>query len=339
MRIGKVEIGRRIFIIAEVGSNHNGDFAIARQLVVEAARAGADAVKFQVYRAEKLVSRDLPVMSHVQGQHRTQRERFKSLEFSASQWAELAAVADSTGILFFASVFDEDSADLIDPFVPVFKIASGDLTHLPLLRHVAKKGKPVILSTGMATEDEIAEALDMLASEQVILLHCVSRYPTPPEEANLRSIEFMRDRFRIPVGYSDHMIGNIACVAAAAMGASVIEKHFTLDNTLPFGDHRLSATPGELATLVDSIRQVEAVRGEYKKDPGEAERRMKVPMRRSLHARTEIPKGTVLAAEHVIALRPGTDLAPKNVDRLIGRRARRTIPAETILQLEDFETG
>lgn len=337
MRIGNLEIGKQVFIIAEVGSNHNGSFDIARQLVVEAARAGADAVKFQVYRAENLVSADLPVMSHVKGQHRTQRERFKSLEFSPSQWAELAEVAKSSEIFFFASVFDEESADAMDSLMPVFKIASGDLTHLPLLLHVAKKGKPIILSTGMATVEEITDALEALPRDQVILLHCVSRYPTPPEEVNLRAIPFLAGQFGVPVGYSDHTIGITACLGAVAMGAVAIEKHFTFDKNQPLGDHKLSADARELAEMISGIRFLEKSLGRYEKVPGEHEQRMRVYLRRSLFVSKDSPAGAILSKDCLAALRPGDGISPDRIKEIATKRTRHFIPAWRKLTAEDFE--
>lgn len=337
MRNDDVEFGGRVFVVAEVGSNHNGDFAIARQLVLDAASAGADAVKFQVYRGEKLVSPNLPVMSHVKGQHQTQRERFKSLEFSVSQWAELAELARSQGVLFFASVFDEESADAMNPFVPAFKIASGDLTHLSLLRHVANMGKLIILSTGMATVEEIASALEILPRDQVILLHCVSRYPTSPEEVNLRAIPFLAERFGVPVGYSDHTIGSTVCLGAVALGSVVIEKHFTFDKNQPLGDHSLSADAKEFAELVCAIRIVEKALGRYEKVPGEQERNMRLYLRRSLHVSRDVPAGTILDESCLMALRPGDGISPVKRNEIVGKRTKAFLPAWHKLSLTDLE--
>jgi len=337
MRIGDVEIGTRVFVVAEVGSNHNGDFAVARELVRAAAQAGADAVKFQVYRGDRLVQKDQATLSHVRGLHRTQRERFQRLEFIQAQWEELAGVARDAGIVFFASVFDEESADRMDPLMPAFKIASGDLTNLPLLRHVAKKGKPVILSTGMATVEEIAEAIEVLPQDRLVLLHCVSSYPTPLEEANLRAIPFLRERFAVPAGYSDHTTGITACLAAVALGAVALEKHFTFDKSQLLGDHRLSADPNDLARLVSGVREIERALGRPEKVPGETERRMREAMRRSLYTRRALPAGALLEAEDVICLRPAGGLPPSALDRVIGRRVRRPLAAEELLREEDLE--
>lgn len=337
LRIGDIEIGRRALVIAEIGSNHNGDFPTARRLVTEAAGAGADAVKFQVYRGERLVSADVPAMSHVRGQHRTQQERFKSLEFDPAQWRELADLARARGVLFLASVFDEASADLMEALMPAFKIASGDLTHTPLLRHVAGKGKPVILSTGMADAEEIAEALAVLPRDRVVLLHCVSRYPTPPEEVNLRAIPFLAQRFAVPVGYSDHTVGGAACIAAVALGATVIEKHFTFDRSQPLGDHKLSAEARELAEIVAAIRLTEQALGRFEKDPGAQERLMRTSLRRSLFTSRAIPAGERLTADCLMAVRPGDGIPPTRVDEVVGRRARTALAAGQKLTEGDLD--
>jgi sialic acid synthase SpsE len=239
-------------------------------------------------------------------------------------------------MVFLASVFDEEAADAMDPLMPAFKIASGDLTHLPLLRHVAGKGKSLILSTGMATVEEIGDALEVVPRDQVVLLHCVSRYPTPPEEVGLRTIPFLAGRFGVPVGYSDHTTGTTACLAAVAIGAVLIEKHFTLDRNQPIGDHKLSAEPAEMAAMVARIREVERMLGEYGKAVSESEVAMRVPLRRSLYARRDIPAGTRLSTGDVIVMRPGKGLPPKALDGLVGRVTRRAIRSETAIQEEDF---
>lgn len=337
MHIGPLDLATRTLVIAEIGSNHNGDFAQARALLAAAAAAGADAVKFQVYRGERLVHGDLPAMAHVRATHPTQRARFQSLEFSDAQWHELASLAGEVGTIFLASVFDEDSADRIAPLVPAFKIASGDLTNVPLLRHVARFGKPVILSTGMATVEEIDTAIEALRPAPTILLHCVSRYPTPIEEANLRAIPFLASRFGVPVGYSDHTIGTTACIAAVALGASAIEKHFTFDKTIPFGDHKLSADRDELASLVRAIREVEQGLGRSSKEPGDRERAMRSVMRRSLYFRRALPAGTRIGADDLIALRPASGLDPGAAAGLTGRTLARDVAAEEIVRDEDFQ--
>jgi N-acetylneuraminate synthase/N,N'-diacetyllegionaminate synthase len=335
-QLGSWRPGERVFIIAEIGNNHNGDLEAAIALVRQAAAAGADAVKFQCYHGERLVRPGTPTFGHVAGgAHRTQLERFKSLEFTPAQWRELAACAAEQRVEFFASVFDEAAADLLAPLVPAYKIASGDVTNTPLLRDVARLGKPVILSTGMATVEEIERALADLTGCPVMLFHCVSRYPTPMEAANLRSIPFLRRRFGVPVGYSDHTLGITACLGAVALGAVALEKHFTLDATQPVGDHRLSATPEELRDLVSQVRALEAALGAEDKQPDPEEQQMRARLRRSLHARRAIAAGAVVRQEDLIALRPGTGIAPTRIDELAGRRAQRPIAAGGVIQDAD----
>jgi sialic acid synthase SpsE len=336
MRIGPIEFGGKTLIVAEIGNNHNGDFELAKQLVRCAAEAGADAVKFQTYHGEQLVLEGVTTFGHVAGQHRTQLERFKSLEFTPTQWETLAGIAAEHRVIFLSSVFDEEAVDLFDHVVPAYKIASGDVTNSPLLRYVARMGKPVILSTGMATSDEIARALEDLRGCPVILLHCVSRYPTPFEAANLLSIPFLRNRFRIPVGYSDHTLGNLACLAAVVLGAVVIEKHFTLDKTIPVGDHLLSVTPDEFRELVQQVRQIESALGVCDKLPGAGELAMRSKLRRSLYARHEIPAGHIVTLGDFIALRPGVGLAPSVAEQLVGRKSLRTLAAKSLITEEDF---
>ena len=327
LRIGPKDLDSGVFVVAEIGGNHTGDFDAAKRLLEAAARSGADAAKFQIFRADKLVRSDLPALPHVRKRWALQIDRFRSLEFPPEGYRELAELARRLGILFMASAFDEESADLVDGLSPAFKVASGDLTHLPLLRHLAAKGKPVILSTGMAEEGEIEAALAALAGCPVVLLHCVSRYPTPPEQANLRSIPWLKERFHLPVGYSDHTIGALMSVAAAALGARMIEKHFTLDKAQEFGDHRLSLEPAEFKAMVEQIRLVEKGLGQDGKPVGSEEKALRHAMRRGLVARREIPSGAAVCAEMVSVLRPCEGIPPSELDSVIGRRARRTIAA------------
>ena len=339
MQIGRVDLSSRVCVIAEIGGNHDGDFGAARELVAAAAGAGADAVKFQVYRGERLVQKDAPTMPHVRHLHRTQRERFKSLEFTEAQWHQLAADATQAGIDFLASVFDPASADALSDLVPAYKIASGDLTNLPLLRHVAASEKPIILSTGMASLDEIERALAAVGRTNVVLLHCVSIYPTPPAQANLRAILRLRECFGVPVGYSDHTRGSTACLAAAALGAVVIEKHFTLDTSKSYGDHRLSADPGEMARIVAATREIEQELGSGDKVPSAAEAEMRVAMRRGLYTSRDVAAGVTLSPDDVVCLRPATGLTPAALHRIIGRKTKRALAAEEPLREEDFESA
>jgi sialic acid synthase SpsE len=325
-----------VCVIAEIGSNHNGDFALACELLRRAAAAGADVVKFQRYDAALLVHKDVPTMAHVSGIHKTQRERMHSLQFNEAQWRQLAGMASELGVGFMASGFDETSIDALDAFVPAFKIASGDLTHLPLIRHAAAKGKPVVISTGMATEDEIAAVVSCVPAERLVLMYCVSRYPTPPDELDLLTIPWMKDRFQVAIGYSDHTVGTTAAVAAVALGAVLVEKHFTLDKTQPVGDHKLSAEPDEFMHLVTGVGEAVRMRGRIRKSPRPAELTMRRPMRRGLYARKDLPAGAILTADDVIALRPEAGLPPGRLTDLIGRRLVRDVAADSVLSEDAF---
>lgn len=340
MKIGRHDIGSSVLFIAEIGSNHNGDFALAKDLVVAAARAGASAVKFQTYHAEKLVRPDVPALAHVRALFKTQLERFRSLEFTPSQWRELAELARKEDCEFFSSAFDEDSAAMLDDFVPAYKIASGDLTNRPLIRSLAKRDKPLILSTGMATLDEIADAIKDIPADRLALLHCVSLYPTPIEKANLRSIPYLADRFSLPIGYSDHTVGVTACLGAIALGAVIIEKHFTLDKSQPIGDHKLSAEPAEFKRLVEEGGAIRRALGEYDKPLSDRDSRKS--MRRSLVAVRDLPAGTKLAPEMLVALRPDDGISPSRIDEIVGRRLASGIKGGEPLQdvyLADHQTS
>jgi N-acetylneuraminate synthase/N,N'-diacetyllegionaminate synthase len=337
MRLGAVDLSERVYVIAEIGGNHDGDFGAARELLAAAAGAGADAVKFQVYRGERLVHKDFPAMAHVRHLHSTQRARFKSLEFTADQWRELAGDARRHAVDFMASAFDEESAELIDPLVPAHKVASGEMTNLPLLRQLAATGKPVVMSTGMATYEEIDAALAVVPRDRAALLHCVSVYPTPANQANLRAITRLQARFEVPVGYSDHTVGPNACLAAVALGAAVLEKHFTFDTSKTFGDHRLSATPAEFTGIVRGAREIREELGSGEKVLSEAETRMREAMRRSLYTSRALPAGAALTERDVICLRPAVGLPPAALDGLLGRRTRRALAAEELLREEDFD--
>ena len=253
-------------IIAEAGVNHCGSLRRALDMVDAASDAGADAVKFQTFSADRLVTMQARKARYQGDDGETQHAMLKGLELSREDHEAIMGRCAARGITFLSSPFDEDSADLLEDMgVGLFKVGSGELTNLPLLQHVARKGRPMIVSTGMADLGEVEAAVVAIreaGDPPVTLMHCVSCYPAHADEVNLRAMETMRDAFGLPVGYSDHTVGSEACLAAVALGAVVIEKHFTLDNTLPGPDHRASAEPGEFAVLVASIRKVEAMRGD-----------------------------------------------------------------------------
>ena len=337
----KVGTGQPCFIIAEAGVNHNGDLEIARQLVDVATQVGADAVKFQTFKAERLVTPNAPKAEYqLQATEaaESQYEMLRRLELSAEAHRDLMAYCQRKKLLFTSSPFDEESADfLADLGVAVFKIPSGEITNLPFLAHLARKGKPLIVSTGMSYLGEVEAAVHTLeetGNRDFVLLHCVSNYPAQPSDVNLRAMQTMASAFGAPVGYSDHTTGIEVALAAVALGACVVEKHFTLDRTLPGPDHQASLEPGELAALVRGIRTVEAALGHGRKEPAAGEANTLAVARKSLVAARDIPPGTALAEDLIAVKRPGTGLPPAMKPYLVGRIARVAIPAGTLLGWE-----
>lgn len=346
IRIGNALVGpgQRVFIIAEAGVNHNGSLEIALQLVDAAAAAGADAVKFQTFRAAAVAT---PAAAKAAYQVRStdpsesQLDMLARLELSPDDHRYLAARCRERGIVFLSSPADPASADLLRELgVPAFKVGSGNLTNVPLLEHLARSALPLIVSTGMATLAEVGEAVAAVRSagcQQLILLHCVSDYPADPATINLRAMLTMMDAFHVPVGYSDHAPGVEVCLAAVALGACVVEKHLTLDRTLPGPDHQASLEPAELAALVRAVRTVEACLGDGVKRPSVAEQANRLHVRKSLVAAVTIPAGSVLTPELLAVRRPGTGMAPARLGEVIGRRSRCEIPAGTLLTPEMLE--
>jgi N-acetylneuraminate synthase/N,N'-diacetyllegionaminate synthase len=333
-----------IFLIAEAGVNHNGDLATAMKLVEVAARAGADAVKFQSFRAGRIATATAQKADYQlagAGRGETQLEMLQRLELSPEDHRALCLFSREKRIAFLSSPFDEESADLLDVLkVPMFKMASGEITNLPLLRYVARKLRPVILSTGMSTLEEVGEALDAIRGEgnrDVMLLHCVTEYPAPPDQINLRAMETMRNAFHVPVGYSDHTAGLEMAIAAAALGASLIEKHFTLSRTMEGPDHRASLEPEELEELVRCIRNVEVGLGTGIKAPAPCEVKNLPAARKSVVAAVDIGAGTQITASMLTCKRPGSGLPPKEIDRIVGRRARKDIAADELLTWESVQ--
>ncbi len=333
--------GHPCFIIAEAGVNHNGDLALAKRLIEAAAKAGADAVKFQTFRGERLVSptaRKAAYQTAATGAHESQLDMIRRLELPDVAFGELKRHCTACGVLFLSTPFDEESADLLEDLgVAAFKIPSGEVTNLPLLAHVGRKGKPVILSTGMSTLEEVRAAVDTLrqaGAQDVVVLHCVSSYPADPADANLRAMATLADAFHAPVGYSDHTPGIEVALAAAALGACVIEKHVTLDRTLPGPDHRASLEPVELAALIRGVRTVESALGDGRKRPVPSEADTAAVARRSLVAARDVPAGATLTEDTLAVLRPGTGLSPALRARVVGRIAKVHIPAGTPLTWE-----
>lgn len=330
-----------VLIIAEAGVNHNGDIAMARQLVAVAAAAGADLVKFQTFDASKLVAAAAPKADYqiaTTGDDESQYEMVRKLELSRADHDVLIADCKAQGIGFFSTAFDNDSFDLLLGLgLDRVKVPSGEITNLPFLRHVARSGLPVILSTGMATLGEIDDAITALVAhgtprDGITILHCNTEYPTPMSDVNLNAIPALRGAFGLPVGYSDHTAGIEVAIAAVAMGATVIEKHFTLDRGLPGPDHRASLEPGELTAMVTAIRNIEAAFGDGVKRPTVSESKNRPIARKSIVAATPIAAGDVFTAANLTTKRPGTGLSPMRWDEVLGRTARRAFAIDEIIE-------
>ena len=339
MNISSKKTGKNqlCFIIAEAGVNHNGSVKLALRLVDAAAKSGADAVKFQTFKADNLVTRAAPQAEYQArntGKVESQYDMLKRLELDAEAHRKIASYCRKRKIIFLSTPFDEESADLLEGLnVPAFKIGSGELTNLPFLAHVARKGKPIIISTGMADAAEIAAAIKTVrktGNKRIILLHCVSSYPAEARWINLRAIQTMKKRFGLPVGYSDHTVGRETALAAVALGACVIEKHFTIDHNLPGPDQKLSLEPDELKQLISGIRIVELALGNGIKKPVKVEKPIANLVRRSLVAAGDIPAGTLLAKKHIAIKRPGTGLAPELLAKLVGLKTRQFIRQGTL---------
>jgi N,N'-diacetyllegionaminate synthase len=332
--------GSNVFVIAEIGINHNGSATQAIKMIDAAAACGADAVKFQSFRADKLVipSRDR-YSQQVDGTE-SAYQMLRRFELSFSDQEKLKKHADNCGILFISTPFDEESVDFLDSLgVPLFKIASADITHVPLLKHVASKAKPILLSTGMSYLSEVADALWHLRSagaQEILLMHCVSAYPAAPQEMNLRALQTLRSYFELPVGLSDHSQGILFSLISVALGAVVIEKHFTLDKTAAGPDHKASLDSDDLKLLVQNLREVEACMGDGRKRPVDGEADGRLLGRRSIVAAADIRADESIENWMLTCKRPGTGLEPKCWDRVVGMAARRNIEKDTILQWEDL---
>ena len=337
----KVGHGQPCFMIAEAGVNHNGSLEQAIELVDAAVRAKADAVKFQTFHAELLVTQDAPKAQYqiaATGATESQFQMLKKLELSHAAHRQLASYCGQKGIIFLSTPFDNASADFLHELgVPAFKIGSGEVTNLPLLGHVARLGKPVIMSTGMSGLGEVEDALKTLSAggcRQIAILHCVSNYPAAAADTNLRAMQTLGAAFGMPVGYSDHTLGLPISLAAVALGACIIEKHITLDRSLPGPDQFCSLEPAELVALVEGIRMVEASLGHGRKEPAASEAAVAAVARKSLVAAQDIPAGTVLTADLICIRRPGTGLPPVMLQYVLGRTARAAITAGALIGWE-----
>lgn len=346
VQIGNHLIGpsQPCLIIAEAGVNHNGDIDLAHRLIDEAVAAGADAVKFQSFVTEELITLEAPKARYqveTTGEPGSQYKMLKALELSAEQQANLKAHCDEAGVLYLCTPYENTSIDLLDQIgVAAYKIASTDTTNVPFLRYMASKGRPVILSTGMSTLAEVEQAIDTLRdgglNGKIVVLQCTSEYPAPVNEINLRAMQTMQQAFACPVGFSDHTPSVGASPWAVALGACVIEKHFTLDCNMVGPDHRASLEPAKFAELVRTVRNVEVALGDGIKRPMPSELPNKPMMQKSLVARRKIRAGELIRAEDLICKRPGLGLAPMWFERVVGKQASKDILADSFLTLSDI---
>jgi len=328
----------KVIVIAEAGVNHNGDMAMARQLVDVAADAGADYVKFQTFKADRLASGNAEKAAYQQattGRQESQQDMLRKLELSELHHVELKAYCGERGIGFLSTPFDEQSADfLVGLGVDRLKTPSGEITNLPYLEHIGSLGTPVIMSTGMSDLEEVRDAVRSLEAggcTDIHLLHCLTNYPADPAEANLRAMVTMAGEFGYPVGYSDHTPGVAVAIAAVALGATIIEKHFTLDRGLPGPDHSASLEPGELSRLIKEVEIATSALGNGEKVPAPSEMAIKTVARKSIVAAEGLRAGDVFSARNLTVKRPGSGLAPGKINSLFGKKARVDIPADTIL--------
>jgi len=335
---------KRTFIIAEAGVNHNGELNLAYQLINEAIEAGADAIKFQTYKTDKLVTRSAKKAEYQKKSewvNQTQFQMLKQLELSYGEFEELFEYCKDKKIQFISSPFDIESVDLLDRLgVSLFKIGSGEITNKKLLQHIASKNKPVILSTGMSTLDEVIIAIQWIlerAHVSITLLHCNSDYPSKYEDINLQAMQTIKDATKLKVGYSDHSKGIEIPIAAVAMGAEVIEKHFTLDKKMDGPDHSSSLNPKELSAMVSAIRNVEMAIGNGSKSPSASELKNRESVRKSLIVNKDIIAGTKLSEELIEIKRPGKGIAPQNIDYVIGMHVTKDVSKDTCLQWSDFK--
>ena len=336
MKINNFDTEKKVFIIAEIGNNHEGDFSVAQELIGKAAESGADAVKFQTFIPEHISGGDLIRLKKLQGFH-----------FINEQFEKLAKLAFELGIIFFSTPFDPESARFLNTIQPVFKIASSDNDYLSFINTVAGFGKPMIVSSGMAELvqiDNVCQEVHKVWSEKNInpglaLLHCVSSYPTPPEQANLNAITTLKKQFPEQIiGYSDHTLGIQAAVSSVALGARIVEKHFTLDkNYSDFHDHQISADPEDLKQMIENIREVELMLGTGEKILQKNEKEIRVALRRSVAASRNLQIGDILTKDDIIWIRPGTGITMGKENQIIGKRLSRPLSYCELISLEDVD--
>ena len=329
----------RTLIIAEAGVNHNGSLEMAKKLVDTAKACGADIVKFQTAKLDSLVSKSALMADYQKkniGVEESQKDMLKNLLLDFDEFIELAAYCRQVGITFLSTPFDIESIHFLNDMQDIWKVPSGEITNYPYLVEIGKTGKGVILSTGMAEMDEIAAAIKVLidnGTTELTLLHCTTEYPAPIKDVNLHVMNTMKDTFGYPVGYSDHTQGIEVDLAAVALGATVIEKHFTLDRNLPGPDHKASLEPDELKAMVDGIRKIELALGAYEKKPSDAELKNRLVARKSIVAKTAIKTGEILTVENITTKRPGSGINPMRWNEVLGTKAIKNFEEDDLIEI------
>ena len=337
----------KVIIIAEAGVNHNGDFENAKKLILAAANAGADYVKFQTFKADKLVSKDAQKAEYQKANLKedgdSQYDMLKKLEMSEAWHYELIKYANECGIKFLSTGFDEDSIDFLDSLnIDLFKVPSGEITNKPYLEHIAKKGKPIVISTGMSNLQEIKNAVEVLQNHQIAknnitILHCNTEYPTPMQDVNLLAMNTIQNELGVQVGYSDHTLGIEVPIAAVALGAVLIEKHFTLDRNMVGPDHLASLTPNELKQMVTSIRNIElAISGNGVKEASESEKKNIYIARKSIHIKNDLTSGHIINMNDLIMKRPGDGISPMQIDQIAGKKTLSDLKKDNKLTFKDI---
>ncbi len=352
IKIGSKLIGTNqpVFIIAEAGINHNGSLGLAKKLIDAAVESGADAVKFQTFKAENLVTEKVEMAEYQKkntGKQESQLDMLKGLELSYDELKELKDHCDKKGIVFFSTPHTEDAIDFLEDLMPVFKIGSGDLNNLPYLEKIAKKQKPIILSTGMGTLEEVKEAVNIIKkhNDQLILLHCTTNYPCPKQDVNLKVLETLKKETGCIIGYSDHTEGIEIPIMANLLGATVIEKHFTLDKNMEGPDHPASLDPAELKEMVSAIRGgrkmevPDEIMGDGVKKPTKEEKETAKVTRKSIVAKVDIPKGKIIEKGMIIIKRPGTGIPPEKIEEIVGKRAKKGIKKDSLVKEEYVKGG
>lgn len=329
----------RVLIIAEAGVNHNGSLEMAKKLVDTAKECGADIVKFQTAKLDSLVSKSAHMADYQKtnmGIEESQKDMLKNLLLTFDEFVELSAYCKKVGIMFLSTPFDIESIKFLNTMQNLWKIPSGEITNYPYLVEIGKTGKQVIISTGMADMEEISDAIKVLednGTKDITVLHCTTEYPAPIEDVNLRVMSSMKDAFGYPVGYSDHTQGIEVDLAAVALGATVIEKHFTLDRNLPGPDHKASLEPAELKAMIAGIRKIELALGTQEKKPSNAEMKNRLVARKSIVAKTDIKCGELLSECNITTKRPGSGINPMLWNEIIGTKAIRDFQEDELIEI------